>query len=180
MSDSTKYHDCAVLVYSDKTAETIEACSVAEACEEFCARAFELSRGPWYASVLVPVHKHSAVLLAEHCIDLNPELGRQTGLEPAEDPVEFTKFDDAKLRYDLIPPEFLEGVAKVLTDGAAKYAPNNWRKNTELWRYEAAMMRHFEAYRKGELIDPDSGSPHLMHAATNLLFLSSLTCQTKP
>ena len=91
----------------------------------------------------------------------------------------FMKFDGDKLRYDLMPPGPIAEVVKVLTDGARKYKPNNWRECTDLGRYEAAMMRHFEAYRAGELIDPDSGSPHLAHAMCNLVFLMELTPENK-
>jgi len=89
---------------------------------------------------------------------------------------DFLKFDKEKLRYDLIPPSTTKALATVLTHGAKKYKPNNWRRisKDELWRYEAAAMRHFEAHRAGELIDPDSGEPHLYHAITNLAFLIEL------
>jgi len=82
------------------------------------------------------------------------------------------KFDTDKLRYDLIPPETIEELAKVLTHGAKKYAPDNW-KNVEPFndRYYSALMRHLEAWRKGEMIDPESGLNHLSHALTNVTFL---------
>ncbi|NLA84833.1 MAG: hypothetical protein GX854_09995 [Clostridiales bacterium] len=38
------------------------------------------------------------------------------------------KYDSEKLRYDLFPVEALEEITKVLTYGAAKYSPDNWRK----------------------------------------------------
>lgn len=83
------------------------------------------------------------------------------------------KFDNDKPRMDLIEPEFLEGVAKVLTHGASKYAPDSWK--TEVSeperRYYAAMLRHLVAWKKGEKIDPESGLSHLHHAACNLMFL---------
>lgn len=87
---------------------------------------------------------------------------------------EFMKFDQGKPRYDLIPPAFIESVANVLTFGANKYEPNGWRKCEDLGRYEAAMMRHFEAYRKGEKLDSETGLPHIAHAITNLLFILEL------
>ena len=37
----------------------------------------------------------------------------------------FQKFDDAKPRYDLIPPKILDEVAQVLTFGAQKYDDEN-------------------------------------------------------
>ena len=88
---------------------------------------------------------------------------------------EFMKFDTDKVRYDLVPPKAIQHLAKVLTFGAKKYKPNNWRNNTDLSRYEGALLRHFEAYRMGELLDEETGMPHLAHALTNLVFLLELT-----
>lgn len=82
------------------------------------------------------------------------------------------KFDSGKLRYSLIPPAALAALAKVLTFGAEKYAPNSWQtvENGEE-RYLDALFRHIEAYRSGESIDPESGLSHLAHAACNVAFL---------
>ncbi len=81
------------------------------------------------------------------------------------------KHDTEKLRYDLIPVEALEEIAKVLTHGAAKYGANNWKEEMDLDRYYAAAMRHLMAWRKGELKDPDSGCYHLIQVAVNCIFL---------
>ena len=82
------------------------------------------------------------------------------------------KFDSDKLRYDLVPPSALEKIVDVLTYGAKKYAPENWKKVEEPERrYIAAAMRHIEAFRKGERLDPESGLPHLAHAACCLMFI---------
>tara|TARA_Y100001963_G_scaffold66763_1_gene93048 strand:- start:2453 stop:2731 length:279 start_codon:yes stop_codon:yes gene_type:complete len=83
------------------------------------------------------------------------------------------KFDKDKIQYDLICPFFLEDVARVLTHGAIKYDRYNW-KGVESHRYVAALMRHFEAFRKGESFDNDSGCHHLAHAAVNIMFLYCL------
>jgi hypothetical protein len=82
------------------------------------------------------------------------------------------KDDSDKLRYDLLPPFAIEKVVKILTLGAEKYAPGNW-KYVEHWkeRYTAALMRHLEAYRKGESIDPESGESHLSHMLCCGIFL---------
>ena len=83
------------------------------------------------------------------------------------------KDDLGKLRYDLLPVQPLEDVVKVLTFGARKYADNNWQLVPEAKaRYTAALMRHFELWRKGELLDLDSHLPHLAHVACNALFLA--------
>lgn len=83
------------------------------------------------------------------------------------------KFDSNKPRMDLIEPEFLEGIAKVLTLGASKYAPDSWKTQVSEpeRRYYAAALRHLVAWKKGEKMDPESGLSHLYHAACNLMFL---------
>ena len=87
---------------------------------------------------------------------------------------EFKKFDGDKLRYDLVPPSLIAGVADVLTFGAAKYDANNWKNVDDVSRYVSAMYRHLEAWRAGEKLDDESGKSHLVHAATNLAFLIEL------
>ena len=83
------------------------------------------------------------------------------------------KHDEGKNRLDLIEPEFIEGVGKVLTFGADKYEPNNWQKVEDAEdRYYAAALRHLIAWRKGEKTDPESGLSHLDHAACNIMFLA--------
>ena len=82
------------------------------------------------------------------------------------------KDDQEKNRLDLIEPEFIEGVGKVLTFGADKYEPNNWQKVEDAEdRYYAAALRHLIAWRKGEKTDPESGLSHLYHVACNIMFL---------
>lgn len=88
------------------------------------------------------------------------------------------KLDQDKIRLDLVPPELIEEVGKVLTFGAKKYTPNGWKtvpNSTE--RYMAALLRHLMSHQKGEANDPESGLSHLSHAATNIAFLIHL--QTK-
>lgn len=82
------------------------------------------------------------------------------------------KYDGDKLRYDLIPPEIPEELAKILTFGANKYAENNWQRVEPFnERYYSALIRHLEAWRKGERTDKESGFHHLSHALTNISFL---------
>lgn len=90
-----------------------------------------------------------------------------------------TKYDQGKVRMDLIPTELLEGVGKVLTFGATKYNEDDWRgfKPADHKRLIGAAMRHMEAYRGGEYLDPESCLPHLAHIATNCGFLLALDKQ---
>lgn len=85
------------------------------------------------------------------------------------------KDDAEKARWDLIPYLALSRVVDVLTFGALKYAPENWRQvNEPRRRYFAATMRHLIAWWRGERIDPESGKPHLACAISSLLFLLEL------
>ena len=82
------------------------------------------------------------------------------------------KNDDGKVRFDLVEPEFEEGIARTLMVGAEKYGPNNWQKVDDAEnRYYAALRRHINAWRKGEKNDPEDDVSHLAHAACNIMFL---------
>jgi len=86
---------------------------------------------------------------------------------------EFKKFDSGKPMMSLVTPEFREGVAAVLTFGAQKYGAHNWRKGTNYSRLLNSAHRHLAAFERGEDVDTESGLSHLLHAATNLMFLYS-------
>lgn len=92
------------------------------------------------------------------------------------------KFDGDKPRMDLLVdgcPNALELVAKVLTFGAQKYADHSWQGvEAGASRYKAALVRHLTAHAKGELHDPESGLPHLAHAACNALFILELEARS--
>jgi hypothetical protein len=90
------------------------------------------------------------------------------------------KFDDSKNRWDLLPIAEVEDAVEVLTDGAKKYAPDNWRRVPDgKTRYYAALMRHIVAWRNGERIDKDSGRTHLAHALCCLMFVMALDKEVK-
>lgn len=86
--------------------------------------------------------------------------------------MEKLKFDKGKLRYDLIPAEILEALAEIFTYGFEKYAKpfskekSGWEQ-VEIERYEAAMMRHYVAWKKGEEVDKESYYHHLKHMLWN-------------
>ena len=85
--------------------------------------------------------------------------------------IEGTKFDQGKTRIDLLPPEFVIAVSKILTYGSVKYEDHNWRKGIAYSRVAGALLRHLFAYLGGEIQDPETGMSHLWHAACNLAFL---------
>lgn len=72
----------------------------------------------------------------------------------------------------------LASMVKVLTIGAAKYNPDNWRK-VEQERYWDAFYRHITAHHAGEMTDPETGEPHLTHALCCLAFIAEQRAQGK-
>ena len=83
------------------------------------------------------------------------------------------KQDDGKPRYDLIPPEFLHGLADILTFGANKYAARNWEQGIAYGRVYGALQRHLWAWWGGTATDAETGKSHLWHAACCLAFLTT-------
>ena len=82
------------------------------------------------------------------------------------------KYDNGKLRYDLVPFGALEEVIKVLGMGANKYGDDNWKRVDDLdRRYLTAAYRHLGKVMQGEELDEESGLPHVAHAITSLLFV---------
>ena len=87
-------------------------------------------------------------------------------------PVAGVKYDTDKTPYDLLDPVALEGLGNVLKFGAKKYASWNWAKGISYSRLIAALLRHTFAILRGELIDPESGLPHIDHVGCCWMFLS--------
>ncbi len=76
-----------------------------------------------------------------------------------------------KLPLDLIPPEAIEGEARVLAFGAKKYAAHNWKKGLPYAEVLAAIDRHSLAIKKGEDRDPETGELHTWHIKCEASFL---------
>lgn len=91
------------------------------------------------------------------------------------------RYNSGKTRLDLIPCSLIDGVGRVLTFGAQKYEADNWKKFTPQQVKECigSAMRHIEKYRQGNWLDPESGLPHLAHAAANLGFILELHKEEK-
>lgn len=153
---------------------------------------------PWVSSRLVEMsrvvlHPLGSFIRAEDIIprkeEAKPEiedslalLGRGGGPRPdtalglkAADSKIGSKFDQDKTRWDLLPVGALRSIADVLAFGAAKYSEDNW-KRVPNWRrrYYRAALGHLLAWWGGEDNDPESGYPHLAHAACCVLFLLEL------
>lgn len=115
-----------------------------------------------YENIIEEIIKHKDYLLMMGFVD---DLGKNvdTGL----------RYNSGKPRMELIEAGFMEEVAKILTFGAEKYEIDNWKKFDNQKRFQTigSLMRHLEAYRKGEKTDPESNCSHLCHIVANAMFL---------
>ena len=89
------------------------------------------------------------------------------------------KLDGGKLRPALVLGGFasaVDAMVKVGSDGARKYTDNGWKTvpNGKA-RYEDALLRHLLAHLRGEVIDEESGSPHISHCMWNAAAIYELS-----
>jgi hypothetical protein len=96
------------------------------------------------------------------------------------------KDDSDKLPVELVPPEMIEAVAEVMDFGRQKYTEDGWKLVPDAYRrFTASALRHIYAILRGELIDEDSGKPHVYHFACDAGFLCyfhkrGIACQVFP
>lgn len=108
-----------------------------------------------------------------HCgMVYNPNRDPSWFFEEQEKPVnKGIKYDQDKIRTDLLSAVALEEVSKVLTFGAKKYGPNNWRYGMHWSRLIGATLRHIFAFMRREDLDEETGLSHIAHAMCCLMFL---------
>ena len=142
--------------------------TISESVEK-CGTVWKKFKDEWRQSVKTAI-ENAEIVKAE-------EEARKTRLEQLcnEDKVtDGLKHDGGKARLDLVPPEIIEAVGKVMTFGAQKYGENSY-KQVDPKRYRAAFMRHVCKWLKNPHgLDADSGLPHLWHIACNVAFLLEL------
>jgi hypothetical protein len=76
-------------------------------------------------------------------------------------------------RFDLMPWDALEEVARCYHFGTTKYAPDNWLRGYEWRKSLGAAFRHLAKFALGEDRDPESGCLHVAHAAWHCLTLAT-------
>ncbi len=84
---------------------------------------------------------------------------------------EAPKLDTGKARLDLLAPDFLHAMGRVMAFGAKKYAAWSWSDGKAWSKDYAAVLRHMTYWANGEDLDPESGESHLAHAASDIMFL---------
>ena len=76
---------------------------------------------------------------------------------------------DNKVRWELMPLDILNEIAKVYTAGANKYGDNNWKHlDNGYERYKGALLRHLAANDINP-IDDDTQCFHLAQVAWNAM-----------
>ena len=85
-----------------------------------------------------------------------------------------------KAPMHLIPPYALEQTAWVHKFGAERYGAYNWRKTGVCaTTYVSAIMRHLNAWRDGEDLDPESCISHIAHIISSCnILLDAAHCGT--
>ena len=92
------------------------------------------------------------------------------------------RYNEGKLRWDLVPIDALEEVVKVYGYGVGKYGAaqggaRNWERGGSWLRTFASATRHLMCWRLGRDRDDESGLYHLAHTAWNIQAL--LTYQVR-
>jgi hypothetical protein len=98
-------------------------------------------------------------------------------VEPAEvrtiDPLTGGEKGAKEARFDLIPPDILEDLARHYGRGSKKYVDHNWLKGYKWSLSFAALMRHAWAWWRGEEIDEETGSSHMIAVAWHAFALAT-------
>jgi hypothetical protein len=95
-------------------------------------------------------------------------------------PVVGMKYDQDKPKFSLLKTEALLEVVKVLTFGAKKYSPDNWKVVPDSQqRYFDAANRHIWQWKQGEQYDGESGYHHLAHAMSSLMFIMQMDIENE-
>lgn len=120
-----------------------------------------------------------AIRVKEHMVDFHPEnqflyndVSHEIKLLPK--PARASHDSTGKLPMDLIPPEAMSGLARVLKYGAAKYGRRNWEKGMPLSEFYGSTLRHLNSWMNGEEFDPESEIHHMWHAMANIAMLGTL------
>lgn len=81
------------------------------------------------------------------------------------DPVTGGRKETKLARFDLLPPDILWELAEHYGKGARKYGDRNMERGYPWSKTYAACHRHLNAFWRGENVDAETGSLHLIAAA---------------
>lgn len=81
------------------------------------------------------------------------------------------RFNNGKVRYDLLPNFAINQMTNVFTKGSFKYDERNWERGMAWSTCIASLKRHIAKFEEGEDFDDETGLLHVAHAMTNCAFL---------
>lgn len=102
------------------------------------------------AEAMLGTPSHASPDMRNEVRVVDPETGGAKGSKPE--------------RFDLLPWDALEEVARVYAMGSRKYEPHNWARGYAYSLSIAALVRHVSKFVQGEDTDGESGLHHLAHA----------------
>jgi hypothetical protein len=119
------------------------------------------------------IDNKSENLIKKIIMEMNDEQKKEKDMTSTTGKGKGLRFNQGKLRYDLVEPRAFQDFVQVLTDGANKYFDRNWENGLSWTSVLASLKRHIAAIERGEDFDPESGRLHIAHAACNVHFLNS-------
>lgn len=79
------------------------------------------------------------------------------------------RYNKGKLKIELIPWSWIIALAQVFSQGARKYADDNWKKGLSMRDCLGCLQRHINCIVAGEWYDKETGCHHMALAAWNCL-----------
>lgn len=99
------------------------------------------------------------------------EFKKEPVQEGQQSPTGSLRYNTGKPQMSLLDPNFMLGMAEVMTIGLEKYGKANWQKGNYLSVPYDSAQRHMQKFWMGQSIDEESEKHHLFHAAVNLMFM---------
>jgi len=95
--------------------------------------------------------------------------------EKVDDATQGMRFNSGKpqLSYMLDASVAMNGMCQVFAFGADKYDRNNWKNGFPINEVMDSLLRHMQAVANGEILDAESGLPHVDHITCNAVFLAT-------
>lgn len=90
-------------------------------------------------------------------------------------PSKAMRFNTGKpqLSYMLEADVAMKGMCAAFEFGAKKYARGNWKSGLNPNEIVDSLLRHLMSYQNGEVLDLESGLPHIDHITCNAVFLAT-------